>query len=113
VSSSFNGTASSELYDPVRGTFVPGGAMSIVRAGHAAALLPNGKVLVVGGSGDRSAELYNPVSRLFELTGGTERAFGISTLTVLPDGTVLLFGNTQLLQEHGMPIVFLTEIYHP
>src|SRR5205823_4116712 len=36
------------------------GRMTTARAGQTATLLPNGKVLVAGGSGLSSAELYDP-----------------------------------------------------
>ena len=40
-------------------TWVATGSLNLARAGHAAALLPDGKVLVAGGAGT-SAELYDP-----------------------------------------------------
>jgi hypothetical protein len=45
----------SELFDPASGTSVSTGPMKTTRSGHAAALLPLGNVLIVGG--DESAEL--------------------------------------------------------
>jgi hypothetical protein len=49
--------ATSELYDPLTGTWSPAGAMEQFIANHHAALLPSGEVLVVGGA---TAELYRP-----------------------------------------------------
>jgi len=52
---------SAELYDPSTGTFTATGSMTVVRArpSPTAALLGNGKVLIVGGDSDvGSAELY-------------------------------------------------------
>ncbi|HLL06708.1 MAG TPA: kelch repeat-containing protein [Myxococcaceae bacterium] len=49
--------STSELYDPLTGTWSPAGAMEQYRVGHHAALLPSGEVLVVGGA---TAELYRP-----------------------------------------------------
>jgi WD40 repeat protein len=57
---------SADLYDPVRGTFSPTGAMTVARYTHTATLLADGRVLIVGGYGSSdntavgSAELYEP-----------------------------------------------------
>lgn len=53
-----------ERYDLVAGTWTATGDMIRARAGHTATLLPDGRVLVAGGSSDGmtndSAELYDP-----------------------------------------------------
>jgi hypothetical protein len=51
-----------EVYFPVSGIWVPIGDMIERRSGHMATLLPDGRVLVVGGYGSelQSAELYGP-----------------------------------------------------
>jgi hypothetical protein len=60
--------ASAELYDPVTNSWSPAGTMGIGRTGHAAVLLPSGKVLVTGGgsTGQQfptdSAELFDESS---------------------------------------------------
>src|ERR1700751_2989363 len=58
-----------ELYDPATGKWIATGSMAPTRAGHTAPLLPNGKVLAVGGYTDgmggsilASAELHNPAN---------------------------------------------------
>ena len=57
--------ASSEIYDPSLGTWSVTAGMSTRRLGHTATLLPDGQVLVSGGSGAAntilaSAEIYSP-----------------------------------------------------
>jgi hypothetical protein len=94
--------ASAELFDPATGTFssVGIGSMSVPRADAAAAPLPDGRVLVAGGSffGQflSSAELFNPAT-------GTFSSAGIGSMFVpragaaaapLPDGRVLVAGGS-------------------
>jgi N-acetylneuraminic acid mutarotase len=45
------GLTSAELYDPGTNTWSSAGNMNASRAGAAAALLPGGEVLMVGGTG--------------------------------------------------------------
>ncbi len=66
-------TATAELFNPVTDTFSSTGVMSTERADHAAALLPDGRVLITGGSrleGSflrdlETAEIYDPTTGLF------------------------------------------------
>jgi hypothetical protein len=48
---------SAELYDPASNTWVGVGKMAYERSGFAAAMLNNGKVLMVGGSGSQGGNL--------------------------------------------------------
>ena len=68
------------------------------RTYHTATLLPNGEVLVAGGTSNdlitslASAELYDPIARTWTATGSMTTARGIHTATLLPSGQVLVAG---------------------
>ena len=74
--------------------FVPTSApLNVPRAGHAAVRLRNGKVLIVGGSGDRTAEIYDPRNDNFMLSNSMMMAARAApTATLLNDGRVLIAG---------------------
>jgi hypothetical protein len=69
-----------------------GGTLAVVRSGHTATLLADGKVLIVGGSGDTSAEIFDPASGMSVATGNTNYARTGHTATTLSDGRVLIAG---------------------
>ncbi len=71
----------------------PTGSMSEARGGHAAVILPSGKVLVIGG--DATADVYDPTTGTFSATGPPMFAHGVNaTATLLNDGRVLVVGGT-------------------
>ena len=92
-----------ELFDPSSRTFVFTGSMSTTRIGHNAALLADGKVLLLAGipsfqnihsqpSVPQYAEIYDPATQIFSgldnLTVSRQRY----TVTLLQSGEVLLSG---------------------
>jgi hypothetical protein len=82
-------TATAELYDPSHGTWKPTGSMTVPRAWHGATLLPNGLVLVAGGTNTTtSAELYDPSKGTWTTTGSLPN-FHLVALTLLQDGRAL------------------------
>ena len=79
--------------------------MSAARQDATATLLPDGKVLVAGGSHGNvqldSAELYNPSNGTWALTGPMSVARSGQTATLLPDGDVLVAGGGCNGQAYG------------
>ena len=85
------GDLTAELYNPATGTFNATGSTSILRAGHTANQLLDGRVLIAGG-GTQTAELYDPTSGTFTPTGSMTSVRTGATATRLQDGSVLIFG---------------------
>jgi hypothetical protein len=92
-------SAVAQIYDPVKDTEVPTGAMVVPRCAPSMTVLNDGRVLVVGDqnggkySGVNSAEVYDPRTGRFTMVGrmviGNRRNF---VATLLKDGRVLIAG---------------------
>jgi hypothetical protein len=103
-------TGSAVAWDPATASFSPAGSLAEARgevlgcawclAGsgrHTATLLPDGRVLVVGGDGGdagavASAEVWDPATALFSPAGSLAEARFAHTATLLSDGRVLVVG---------------------
>jgi hypothetical protein len=86
----------SELYDPATRTFAPTGSPSIMYCGPTAALLPDGRVLILpaGPEGDAPfTEIYDPNTGRFGVGDWVDRFSRGSTATVLGTGKVLVTMN--------------------
>ena len=110
--------ASAEIYDPVANTWTAIATMSVARSHHTATLLPDGKVLVVGGENalylvEPSAEVYDPATntwsapRLQPLSPRSQH-----TATLLPSGLVLIAGGFDIVNGVLTPSN-TAELYDP
>jgi hypothetical protein len=137
-----------ELYDPATGKFAlttaafprTGTTMTDVRCEHTASLLPNGQVLIAGGSDTNgmlaTAELYDPAQGTFSCVGGRSGGpIGLCKQSMtdlrtyamavpLADGQVLIAGGyntrrnpTAAREKFSGPVAFTVlnsaEIYNP
>ena len=73
------------------------GNLNVARSLHTATLLPDGRVLVVGGRGAGlvaldSAEVYDVATGKWSVTGGLVKPRVMHTATLLPNGKVLVVG---------------------
>ena len=95
------------------GTFTGTGSLATARANHTATLLPDGKVLVGGGSSTAgilvSAELYDSVTGLWMGTGSLATARYAHTATLLSNGKVLVSGGVGIT-THALASA---ELYDP
>ena len=95
--------SNAELYDPANNVWTAAGTLATARIGHTTTLLPNGKVLVIGGIGKTnvetgysglvtSIELYDPLTNTWTIGPGLVTSRSRHTAMLLPNGKVLVAG---------------------
>lgn len=98
------------------GYFSPTASMATPRAKQTATLLPDGKVLIAGGtdggSSLSSAELFDPATNTFSPTGSMVSARDSHTATLLPNGKVLIAGG-ESDSAPSRKILASAELYDP
>lgn len=93
------GVNKAELYNPATGQWTATGNLHSPFYEAVATTLPNGKVLLAGGT---AAELYDPASGTWSVTGSMHSSFYRPSAVLLASGKVLLTGSGKK-----------TEIYDP
>lgn len=115
---------SAELYDPGTESWRVTGDLNTPRCVHTATLLPNSKVLVVGGGGpyigyfiqiNNTSELYDPATGTWGYAGNLTGRWH-HTATLLPNGQVLVAGGANFTGESDDPqwvTLKSSETYNP
>ena len=98
------------------GSWSDGASLITGREEHTATLLPDGNVLIAGGSDGRgkalaSAEVYNPATNRWTSVGSMATARTDHTATLLPSGKVLVAGGQ--LGPDPFSSLSSTELYDP
>jgi len=108
------GIASAEVFRASDMSFHSVSSMHLARVSHTATLLQDGRVLIVGGRGDKvnaAAEIFDPRTQHFAETGSLATARYKHTAGLLPDGRVLVAGGSDERDWSGN--LSSTETYDP
>jgi hypothetical protein len=114
------GVATAEIYDPVARSWRTTGGLREARFGHSASLLPDGTVLVAGGSAARSAdsnralrtcEIFNPATEQWTPAASLNDARFGHPAVVLNDHRVLVVGGVVPVGRGRYAALGYCEIY--
>ena len=101
--------ASAETYDPATHQWSASASLATARELHAAALLADGKVLIVGGSGYG----YSPPERYDPSTNAWSSAGAMTTLRQYPTATLLTNGKVLVAGGANGSALASAELYDP
>ena len=100
---------SAELWDAEARAFRRAGRTELPHWDEATALLPDGRVAVIGGIGTEdyscgeailgSIELWDPATRTFSVAGALELPRSMATAITLDDGSVLILGGADRMGD--------------
>ncbi|MCA8977693.1 MAG: hypothetical protein KDC98_23415 [Planctomycetes bacterium] len=108
--------AACEIYDPATDTFTAVANMRTIRAGHAAATMANGRVLVVGGTNNftdlltaaastlNTAEIYDPNTNTWTAAPNIGGRRLVPALSTLSNGKTMISGGIEVTVFFGIPI---------
>jgi hypothetical protein len=111
--------ATAQLYDAVQNVWAPVGSMATPRSSHTATLLPNGTVLVAGGTqvypgsyfALASVEIFDSATNAWTSTGSMSTARGSHVAALLHDGRVLVAGGSPSWDSRNS--ITTAEIFDP
>lgn len=115
-------TETTELYDATAGTWTTTGALALARFDHSASLLPDGRVLVAGGTIVRSAssnastdaaEIYDPKTGLWTAAAPMTDARSGHCAVTLTDGRILVVGGLRYTTYIAGVATAFCELYDP
>lgn len=96
--------ATAEIYDPETGRFAETGSMEFQRYKQGAALLPDGRVLIAGGSNETGRQIMHSTTEIFNpqtdrFSPGPQMKFPryklLSGVVTLNDGRILIAGGAE------------------
>ena len=97
--------------------FTPTGSLAVARLEQTATLLADGRVLVVGGTGDASgflasAEIWDPAAETFSPAGSLAQPRSLHSATLLADGRVLIIGG-RFADDKSAGTLASAEVWNP
>jgi hypothetical protein len=115
------GSAQAQVFDPATDRFTAVGSMLEPRSDHTAVTLADGRMVIVGGGGDR-VEVFDPETATFQRAPLLTRPRNNPSVALLDDGNLLVVGGSgdtpsglriELIGVNESTTPRTAEIYHP